>query len=83
VLATPPGALPSIHRYALWQPALADSVQLIWSTGFSGLRMTVGGRLDELRGEAWAFWDFPRDPLTADAVAQRVPCDAPTRRGAT
>jgi hypothetical protein len=41
--------------------------------------MTLGGQPSELRGEARAFWDFPRDPLTADAVARRVACDGPAR----
>ena len=79
VLLTAPGAVPSVHRFALWRPVGSDSVELIWSTGFSGLRMTLGGQPAELRGEARAFWDFLRAPLIADATARRVPCDTPAR----
>jgi hypothetical protein len=79
VLLTAPGALPSVHRYAMWRLVGSDTVELIWSTGFSGLRMTLGGRPGELRGLAQAFWDFPRTPLIADASARRVPCDPPAR----
>jgi hypothetical protein len=82
-LATPPGALPSVHRYAWWRPVDGDRVELLWSTGYSGLRMTLGGAQGELRGEARAFWDFPSDPLTADAVARRVACDGPAHPSAT
>jgi hypothetical protein len=70
-----PGALPSVHRHAFWR-SVGDSVELLWSTGFSGLRMTLGGRPGELRGRARTFWDFGRTPTTADATARRVPCDA-------
>jgi hypothetical protein len=79
VLVTAPGGYPSVHRYAFWRPVGSDSVELLWSTGYSGLRMTLGGRPSELRGEARAFWDFPRDPLTADVAARRVQCDPPAR----
>ncbi len=83
MLSTAPGALPSVHRYAYWLPAATeDSVELVWSTGFSGLRMTIGGTREELRGQASAFWDFPRQPLIADAVARRVSCDAPAHPSA-
>jgi hypothetical protein len=82
-MTTAPGALPSVHRFAIWWPVGGDSVGLIWSTGFSGLRMKLGGQPDELRGEAEAFWDFPRDPLTAEVTARRVSCDAPPHPSVT
>jgi hypothetical protein len=81
VLSTPLGALPSVHRMAYWWPLGSDSVALVWSTGYSGLRMRLGGEPAELRGEARAFWDFPRDPLTAGVTARRVLCDVPARPG--
>jgi hypothetical protein len=77
VLLTAPGAVPSVHRHALWRSVGSDSLELMWSTGFSGLRMTLGGQRGELHGEARAFWDFDRTPSTADAIARRVPCAAP------
>jgi hypothetical protein len=81
-MVTVPGGVPSVHRYAFWRPVGSDSVELMWSTGYSGLRMTLGGQPAELRGEARSFWDFPRTAMTADATARRVRCDAPAHPSA-
>lgn len=77
LLEPAPGALPSVHRYSWWEEIGEDSVHLIWTTGYSGLRMRLGVQGRVLRGAASTFWDFGRATQTAPATATAVRCDAP------
>lgn len=74
IVKAAPGVKPSIHRGSYWLPKSSRSIKIVWTTGFSGLSMvlTVDGR--DLRGTAESFWDFTREPQTADVIARRVEC---------
>ncbi len=76
LLRPAPGATPSVHRYSWWNMGRADSIQLRWTTGFSGVNMSLDHRGDTLSGIAQTTWDFDRQPQTADVTMWRVACDA-------
>ena len=83
LLRPAPGATPSVHRYSWWNIGRADSIELRWTTGFSGVNMSVEHEGDTLRGVAETTWDFDRQIQTANVTMWRVPCDAaaPTLAG--
>lgn len=76
LLRPAPGATPSVHRYSWWNMGRADSIQLRWTTGFSGVNMSLDHQGDTLRGIAETTWDFDRQAQTADVTMWRVACDA-------
>jgi hypothetical protein len=58
-----------------WQPTGTDSVRLIWSTGFVGVRLQLRVSGDTLAGVATTFTDRIMSPApTARVVAVRTPC---------
>ncbi len=65
---------PAPRRSSFWLPHGHNGLDLIWTTGFSGvsLRLTRNGR--ELRGWAHAFFDFPRPPHVAHVTARPINC---------
>lgn len=71
-----PSAKPSIHRGSYWLPRSADSIEIVWTTGFSGLLMGLRIEGSDLRGQAKSFWDFTRKRQTADVFARKVECEA-------
>ena len=83
LLRPAPGAAPSVHRYSWWNLGRADSIELRWTTGFSGINMSLSHEGDTLRGLAETEWDFDRQRQQAAVTAWRVPCaaDAPTLAG--
>ena len=76
LLRPAPGATPSVHRYSWWNMGRADSIQLRWTTGFSGVNMSLEHDGDTLRGIAETTWDFERQTQHADVTLLRVACDA-------
>ena len=52
LLRPAPGAAPSVHRYSWWNMGRGDSIQLRWTTGFSGVNMSLSQEGDTLRGIA-------------------------------
>lgn len=72
-----PGVTASVHRGSYWRPKGPQSVEIVWTTGFSGLVMGLRVQGDALRGTAKSFWDFPRKKQTADVVARKVDCHKP------
>ncbi|MGQ0713545.1 MAG: hypothetical protein ACT4PJ_07410 [Gemmatimonadaceae bacterium] len=76
LLRPAPGAAPSVHRYSWWNMGRGDSIQLRWTTGFSGVNMNLFHEGDTLRGFARTEWDFDRQPQHANVTAWRVPCEA-------
>ena len=69
------GAHLTVHGPGFWTPmARVDSVSIVWSTGFSGLTMTLGVTPDTLSGSAQTFWDFGRTRQTAKVLGVRVAC---------
>ena len=67
------GSAPSIHRASYWLFE-KDRVVVVWTTGFSGLRMTLHPSPTGLQGEAESFWDFDRPTQRAHVDATRVGC---------
>jgi hypothetical protein len=76
VVKPAPGAEPSVHRGSYWLPNGSQSMEIVWTTGFSGLVMGLKIKGTDLRGEAKSFWDFPRRRQTAEVTAHRVECQA-------
>jgi hypothetical protein len=69
-----PGVPRSIHRASYWVPKGANAIEVVWTTGFSGLSMNLNLEGETLRGKATTFWDFPRRKQTAEVVAPKVDC---------
>jgi hypothetical protein len=59
----------------VWQLRGRDSLSMLWTTGFAGVRVTVRLRTDSLPGTAHAFHDVigPVQP-TAPVLLRRAPC---------
>lgn len=76
LLRPAPGATPSMHRYSWWNMGRADSIELRWTTGFSGVNMSLSHEGDTLRGLAETTWDFDRQVQHANVTMWRVRCDA-------
>jgi len=72
-----PGVPSSIHRGSYWLPKKEHWIEILWTTGFSGLSMDLRVEGDVMRGEAKSFWDFPRQQQKADVVARKVDCQSP------
>jgi hypothetical protein len=77
IVKAAPGVTPSIHRGSYWRPKKAPWIEIVWTTGFSGLFMALKVENDEMRGEARSFWDFDREQQKADVVARKVDCQKP------
>ena len=64
-----------------WTDSLVDTVQMVFSNGFSGTRLKLGvpesrRALDTLHGRAIEFWDEgPTMTLAGSASAVRVSCE--------
>lgn len=73
-----PGVLPSIHRGNIWwKPIGADSIQLFFAGGHSGMEMRLEPNAAGLAGVAVAHFDYADEYQAAPVAAARVPCDAP------
>jgi len=71
-----PGVKPSIHRSSYWMPKRSKSIEIVWTTGLSGLTMVLKtSDAEVLHGKAQTFWDFDRKKQTAEVVARRVECE--------
>jgi len=69
------GAHLTVHGPGYWTPAArVDSVSIVWTTGFSGLTMSLAVTPDTLSGSAQTFWDFGRTRQTARVLGVRVAC---------
>ena len=73
-----PASPPSRHRFAAWMPVGADSVRMLWSTGFAGVQIRAARTPDGFRGRAESHIDvMGTPPYTADAIGVRVDCASP------
>lgn len=71
-----PGIKPSVHRDTYWVPKGPKSLEIVFTTGLSGLEMSLKtSDAETLRGKAKTFWDFSRTKQTAEVMAHRVPCE--------
>lgn len=73
-----PGAMPSMHRYSWWRLIGDDRIEIVWSTGFTGVEAELSRvSADTLRGEGVTFTDvYPSTNHRATLTAVRVRCDA-------
>jgi hypothetical protein len=55
-------------------------IELVWSNGFSGVRVLLTAAASRLDGTARTFWDFSRDSQSATVTGVRIPC-GPERIG--
>jgi hypothetical protein len=69
-----PGVDRSIHRASCWVPKGPKAIEIVWTTGFSGLTMNLELESDTLKGKAETFWDFTREHQTASVTAHKVEC---------
>ena len=69
---------PPVHKSGSWQVISADSVKLVFSTGYSGLAISLHRQGSAFVGTAETFWDFPRARQTAAATLHEYPCQKAT-----
>jgi hypothetical protein len=65
-------------RSAYWQVKSAEQVDLIWTDGFTGIRMKLEKQSDGLSGWAHPISDVqPLIPRVAHVTARWIPCEGP------
>jgi hypothetical protein len=74
-----PGAGAPVHSRGRWAVVRADSVEVVFTTGFSGLVLHVRRDGATWRGIASTFWDFPRPTQTASVSLAPTACPADER----
>jgi hypothetical protein len=68
----------SIHRFSYWQITSDNHAELEWTTGFSGITLSLDRHGEELRGWAHPHWDFPTFiPHIMHVTAQPIACEIP------
>jgi hypothetical protein len=70
-----PGSPKSIHRASYWEPTGPKTIDIVFSTGTSGVSMRLKVEGDILRGKAKTHWDFPRRDQTAQVIAHKIDCE--------
>lgn len=71
-----PGIPGSIHRASYWESTGPRTIEIVFTTGTSGLSMKLKVDGEALRGEAKTHWDFPRKEQTAQVNARKTQCEA-------
>lgn len=69
-----PGFPKSIHTASYWESTGPRTIEVVFTTGFSGLSMKLEIEGGMLRGEAKTHWDFPRTGQTAQVNARKTEC---------
>lgn len=77
-----PGFPPSVHRASYWEPTGPNTLEVVFTTGTSGLSMQLKVEGETLRGKAKTHWDFPRRGQTAQIIAQKTDCGNAISRNA-
>ena len=71
------GSGETIDGPGTWRPiSQRDSLEIVWSNGYSGVVMQLAVRGDSLSGRAKTFWDFPRPSDATPVHGIRVVCNA-------
>jgi hypothetical protein len=73
------GAAGPVHSRGRWAVVRADSVEVLFTTGFSGVVLHIHRDGAVWRGSASTFWDFPRPEQTALVSLASTAC--PTHDG--
>jgi hypothetical protein len=74
IVRAAPGLPKSIYRDSYWEPAGSKSIEIVFSTGTSGLTMRLRLDGETLRGKAKTHWDFRRRGQTALVNAPKIDC---------
>jgi len=69
-----PGFPRSVHRASYWEATGPNTLQVVFTTGTSGLSMQLKIEGETLRGKAKTHWDFPRRGQTAQVIAHKTDC---------
>jgi hypothetical protein len=69
-----PGVTQSVHRSTFWMPIGPKKIEIVFSTGTSGLEMQLTVQGGTLQGNAKTFWDFARRRQTAHVMARKIDC---------
>jgi hypothetical protein len=69
-----PGVPQSVHRSAYWMPIGPKKIEIVFTTGTSGLEMQLTVQGETLQGKAKTFWDFLRRRQTAHVIAHKINC---------
>ena len=69
-----PGVPKSVHRFTYWRPTGPNKIEVMFTTGLSGLEMQLTLKGDTLEGKANTFWDFLRRRQTARVIAHKIKC---------
>lgn len=69
-----PGVTQSVHRSTYWMPTGPKRIEIVFTTGTSGLEMQLTAQGETLQGKAKTFWDFLRRSQTAQVISHKVDC---------
>jgi len=69
-----PGVTQSVHRSTFWMPTGPKKIEIVFTTGMSGLEMQLTVQGETLQGNAKTFWDFRRRRQTARVMARKIDC---------
>jgi hypothetical protein len=64
----------SVHHRGFWRVIGPDSVQVVFTTGFSGVVLFVHPDGSAWRGVAATFWDFDRQHQYAPVLLTPLSC---------
>lgn len=70
-----PGTPPSVHRASYWRPTGPNAIEVVFTTGTSGLSMQLKLEGEALTGKAKTHWDFLRRHQTAHVLAPKIDCE--------
>lgn len=62
------------YQWSWWQELPHDSIQVVFSTGFTGVSFRLARRGNDLEGAAFAFFDFQAESPKASAEFTRLSC---------
>ena len=75
LLRPAPGTDAGIHTMSWWElDKIMNEFILVWTTGHSGLTVSLKPTKFGLKGYAETFWDFSRTEQRSEVVAQPIPC---------
>jgi hypothetical protein len=78
VVKPAPGIEDAVHRESYWNTKGPRSIEIVWTSGFSGVVMSLKVDAAGLSGQAKSFSDSDRQQTqNADVVARKFDCTRP------
>jgi hypothetical protein len=68
------GVTQSVHRSTYWMPTGPNTIEVVFTTGTSGLSMKLRVEGETLKGKAKSHWDFLRRSQTAQLISRKIDC---------